>query len=65
MNTRLIVGLSGVSIISIASLAIIGMIMGTEGLYLWHGNVGMAMNTAVCFVITGTTFILISLNGRF
>ena len=62
-RTRMIVGLAGVAITCIALLSLFGIMLGIKILYEW-ADVGMALNTSICFILVGVSFITLSLNER-
>lgn len=43
----------GVFVITVGSACIVGHMLGIEPLYKWDGPIGMAINTAACFVAIG------------
>lgn len=43
----------GVFVITVGMACIVGHMLGIEPLYSWNGPVGMALNTAACFIAVG------------
>lgn len=64
LDVRIWIGLVGVSVVCIALLSILGYVFGQQRFYSWNGGIGMAVNTAVEFVLVGLGFIWISLSER-
>ena len=46
--------LFGVLTAGIGAHSLLGYITGQEAMYRWYGQVGMAVNTAAAFLLTGT-----------
>lgn len=51
----------GVAINGVCIIALIGYIVESYPLYAWGGEIGMAIPTIICFLLTGVGFIIISL----
>lgn len=58
-NTYIIIQLLGLSSATIGALTICGYIGGQPTLYTWSGLQGMALNTAVTFVLQGIALYII------
>jgi len=55
---------SGVYLVAVASVTMLGYLLDAPGLTNWNAGVGMATNTATCFIITGVCLIVIGRNCR-
>lgn len=56
---RIMVVSLGLAINAVCTLASVGYVIGEFKLYAWGGQIGMAVPTIVCFVLTGTALIII------
>lgn len=62
---RLTVQACGIIVISISAMALIGYAIDWTGLYQWNRAwVGMAPNTAVAFIVTGTALTTLGASNR-
>lgn len=60
---RMTVAVAGIAILTVAAVSLIGHAAHDSGYYQWWGDpVGMATNTALCFLVTGCALVIIGLS---
>ena len=63
MKSNLLISISGVSVMTIGVISMVGYLIRIEGLYQW-ATTPMAINTAVCITLIGLALILTGLKKK-
>lgn len=63
-DARISIGIMGVVVAVIGLQTVVGYIFNEPTAYTWSGPIGMALNTGISFVLTGTAITYISLSDK-
>lgn len=58
-NADIIVTMTGWFLVLVSLSTIVGNHFGVEWVYKWNRNEGMAINTAICFFVTGVGLLIL------
>lgn len=61
---RIMIVSIGLAINTVSIIAGVGYVLGRYNLYSWGGQMGMAIPTVVCLLLTGIAFIIIGGSWR-